>query len=889
MKNFKKKCQSYLEIIKFSLAVAGILLAVSASAQTWRSINSDMERDAVASKYYYLETDQKVIDVTQQIIDDNHIDANIIGEISDENFGNNKDLSGYTLNFKDMQAPTRKFWLFGAGSKLGNVSQNIVNLTDIKGGHDMDVRGGHSYKGVSSGNAVNVVNSKVDEVKGGSTNRGSAINNKVTIGSNSEVRVVHGGLGFFNANGEVKGNEVSVSGSNAFFIYGGESQSGTISKNKVVIKADGAKRSLSRGVFGGMSASGRGDVLENEVFISGSDVERSYGRDIGVYGGKSNVGRANLNKVTITSDANGKSVIGVDIFGGASGSQLMGDPRIQALQNEVNIIGSDVRQIYGGKTPSGDASANKVTVKSDGVNRSSTQNICGGKSDAGSANENLVSVLSSDVKGDVYGGVTGFGLGHANSNVITLDDATVSGGVYGGYNDGYVGDTVNNVVNLKNNVVIAGDLSGGYGTGSDDYITGNTLNIYSKSVKAGNILNFENINFFLPKSVTNGDKILTLTGKDDTDLSKTNISAKIDNEARLEMGDKFALIDKEQGHITAPKKMINANQGISNTYQLSLEASDHQIVAKVEGKSYNPKQKNLAETSAGMQGMLQSGSDLSSSQGKSAMMSSLANTSSGSFGAAGASSVKLKSGSYVKSKGINLVAGLSKQVNDTLSYGAFVELGLGSYDSFNSFGGASVKGSGNSRYYGVGLMSNFDLANRFYIESSARAGKIRADYKSEDFDGYVPSYKSTRTYYGFSLGGGKIVEINEISSLDLYVKAFYNRMLGDEVEILNTQYKFKAVNSIVGKLGMKFNQDINENSAWYIGGAYEREFDGKAKARNLTFSQDITAPSMRGNTGVGEIGFKFLPKQNLQIDLNLQGLVGKRQGISGGLKIDYKI
>ncbi|WP_011992700.1 hypothetical protein [Campylobacter curvus] len=46
---------------------------------------------------------------------------------------------------------------------------------------------------------------------------------------------------------------------------------------------------------------------------------------------------------------------------------------------------------------------------------------------------------------------------------------------------------------------------------------------------------------------------------------------------------------------------------------------------------------------------------------------------------------------------------------------------------------------------------------------------------------------------------------------------------------------------------------------------------------------------MRGNTGVGEVGFKFLPKQNLQIDLNLQGLIGKRKGISGGLKIDYKI
>ncbi|MCD8213919.1 MAG: autotransporter outer membrane beta-barrel domain-containing protein, partial [Campylobacter sp.] len=884
MKCFSKKRSCGLGITKFSFVAAGILIAASAWADSWQFVNSDIENTFV---HYWFNADTKSVDITEQTINDNSIEGSIAGAVSDDNFQGNKDLSGYTLNLKDIdvsELPMSKFYIFGAGSNTGNVSDNVVNLTNVKEGFNVDARGGYSYSGTASQNTINVVNSKIDAILGGATRRGSAINNKVNISENSQVRVIHGGRAIFSTK-EVSGNEVTVIGSDATFVYGGESQAGTISKNKVTIKADGARRSLSRGVYGGKSLNGSGNVLENEVFISGSDVEASYERDAGVYGGKADRGGANLNKVTITSDANGKSKIDVKIYGGASGAVILGSRDTQALQNEVTVIGSDVGDIYGGGTSSGNAKFNKVVVKTDGTNRSSANDIYGGESLTGSADENYVDIISSDIDGSIYGGNTGFGQGNANSNVITLDDVTVSENVYGGYNSGYVGDTIDNVVNLKNNVVINGILGGGYGQSSDDYFTGNTLNIYSKSAKAKDVVNFENINFFVPKDIANGDKILTLTDTGATDLSNTNISAKIHNDAILNEGDKIVLIDKEQGTLSAPKQTINANQGISNTYQISLSSDEHQVSATVEQKSYNPKQKNLVETSAGMQGMLQSGSDLSSSQGKSAMVSSLANASSGSFGAAGANNVKLKSGSHVKTKGVNIVAGLSKQVNDVVSYGAFVELGFGNYDSFNSFGGSSVKGSGNSRYYGVGLMSNLDLANEFYIDGAARVGRIKADYESGDFDGYVPNYKSTRTYYGFSFGGGKIISLSDISNLDIYAKAFYNRMNGDNVEIVNTQYKFKAVNSIVGKAGVKFNQNINENLAWYVGAAYEREFDGKSKAKNITFEQDVTAPSMKGNTGVGEVGFKFLPKENLQIDLNLQALAGQRQGVSGGIKV----
>ena len=80
---------------------------------------------------------------------------------------------------------------------------------------------------------------------------------------------------------------------------------------------------------------------------------------------------------------------------------------------------------------------------------------------------------------------------------------------------------------------------------------------------------------------------------------------------------------------------------------------------------------------------------------------------------------------------------------------------------------------------------------------------------------------------------------------------------------------------------------MNEHVSPYIGAAYEREFDGKARATTNGF--DIPAPSIRGDTGIGEIGLTLTPSKNLplSIDLGVQGYVGKRQGVTGSLQVKW--
>ena len=90
------------------------------------------------------------------------------------------------------------------------------------------------------------------------------------------------------------------------------------------------------------------------------------------------------------------------------------------------------------------------------------------------------------------------------------------------------------------------------------------------------------------------------------------------------------------------------------------------------------------------------------------------------------------------------------------------------------------------------------------------------------------------------------------------------------------------------RLGSRFSYTVNDYISPYVGAAYEREFDGKARAS--TNGYDMKAPSMRGDTGIGEIGFVYTPSASLPLsfDFGLQGYIGKREGLTGSLQAKYE-
>ncbi|MDR3274512.1 MAG: hypothetical protein LBS81_00670 [Endomicrobium sp.] len=70
----------------------------------------------------------------------------------------------------------------------------------------------------------------------------------------------------------------------------------------------------------------------------------------------------------------------------------------------------------------------------------------------------------------------------------------------------------------------------------------------------------------------------------------------------------------------------------------------------------------------------------------------------------------------------------------------------------------------------------------------------------------------------------------------------------------------------------------------YISGAYEYEFCATADAKidNL----NVGRPGMKGRGGTAGIGLTTR-KDNLSIDLSLEGYTGVREGLTGRLKLKY--
>jgi hypothetical protein len=81
----------------------------------------------------------------------------------------------------------------------------------------------------------------------------------------------------------------------------------------------------------------------------------------------------------------------------------------------------------------------------------------------------------------------------------------------------------------------------------------------------------------------------------------------------------------------------------------------------------------------------------------------------------------------------------------------------------------------------------------------------------------------------------------------------------------------------------------NEYVSPYLGAAWEHEFEGRARATtNNGFA--IDAPSLRGDTGIGELDLTLTPSASLPLyfDLGVQGYVGKREGVSGSLQARFE-
>lgn len=639
------------------------------------------------------------------------------------------------------------------------------------------------------------------------------------------------------------------------------------------------------------------------VYSSGNIVNINGGTvDLGIYGGyyngtvDSDVASSG-NAVTIGSAFSGSNSI--DVYGGFA--RNVNAFSMTASDNTVTVNGGTARSVYGGFAYVASMTGPCVAT----------------------ASGNTVNINEGTIYG-VYGGYAGANFG-AGPHTVSGNTINISGGtiddVFGGYVDTHygTGQVTNNVVTISGAPNLAtARLYGGYlGMKTDgDAFSGNTLNVKTAGLDVASLSNFQYVNFYLPSSLSAGDTVLNVTGTADLTGSagrSSTVNVGIDGgSSPLQVGDTITLIDAgtlvTNGGLNSTARGTGM-QGVTLVYKFDLATEDNRLLATVSTDAVpavNEQTKTLSEGFVSGMGMVTQAADVAAGQGMDSAVSAAKGGSAAGggapagFGALSGGSVRYNTGSHVDMHSASLMAGLAWGADvplGRLTFGPFLEYGTGSYDTYNSFSdAASVEGDGSTRYFGGGVLGRMDLADtgpgHVYVEASARVGELHNEYESSDLrdaSGRSAEYDSSSMYYGLHMGTGYVWNMTENASLDIHGKYFWTRQEGDSVKLsTGDPIDFKDVDSNRLRLGSRFSYMVTEHIAPYIGAAYEHEFDGTARASTNGYAME--APSMGGDTGIGELGLMYMPLASLPVsfDLGVQNAVGRREGVTGSLQIKYE-
>ena len=769
--------------------------------------------------------------------------------------------------------------VWGGRSEKGNTVEN--NTLTVSGGsitntaHSAAVHGGLANSttadSLARNNTLKLSGGTIDQAFGGTakTAAGRAIGNRVLMdeGSAASVKVVTGGYGATATDNtvEIKGGTIS----------------GTDFSNQHVA------------VLGGHADTDNGTASQNHVAVSGGTING------GVIGGAAKNGTAERNTVTVAD--------GVTITGAVAGG---GSYDFSKPDNIGNGSGS-----YNVVHIGDNVTLSRRTLPADATHSSpyadENQNVQGGQ--GAFANYNSVSIGTSDYDHNKYIGMDiggGYG-GTANYNTVTLNGTVVSGDVTGGRATN--GDAVGNTVSLTGGYVM-GKIYGGVVNGTTHHSVNNTLAVRGFNTKVGEIDNasIQNLHFYIPAGTTSDvrDTMLYIknaptTGKD---LRGMNIGVALaGNRPTLSIGDTVSLIKTYKNNSMADADAVplttgdlvnktTGMQGVSLRYGFDLmKRADNELVAKVNSVALNEQTKSLVETRAASAALINSGADLLTDSSMNAAIeaaSSAPRTVPGGsndfnlWAAQGGSSLRLNSGSHVDAKGWNINLGFAKKAaagRNTITYGPFLEYGRGTYDSYLDDG---THGDGKTSYFGGGVMAKVQSASGTYVEGSLRAGRVKSDY-SGNIAGMNTGYDNSSTYYAAHIGIGQEKELKNGNTIEGYAKYFYAHQGGNTTTLRTGEtYEFDSINSNRIRIGTRYTHKMPGSGAFYTGLAYEYEFGSEAGASYQGYS--TPSPSLKGSTGILELGYRFTPKESrVSYGVNLMGMTGKRRGITGGVQMTW--
>ena len=818
-----------------------------------------------------------------------------------------------------------------SGVVQGGAVNNTVNLVGTGAGTLEEVYGGYIGKATNAanaaGNTVNIAGGTAQNVYGGYTNgTGKTTGNIVNIGYTDKNGAFHavadgtkvtGTIYGGSKSDDVTGNTLNVRGA----ITAG--QIANFEKLNFTVNKDLAGKTLLS--INGTAATTGLDWQKLTADIATTDLPtKSYGatrvtlmsNDKGIdfgttYDKAKEVVAGDVYEFSVDTDThakNGKSVYAdgyrfkdnkLATFAATDGThaEAWGGKSVLGKTVEGNVLtitgGTITDTAYGGTSSKGKAQNNKLVMRGGDV-----QTLKGGFGKT--ATDNTVDVFGGTVRGDVYGG-------HATD-----------------------GDASKNTVNLYGGVQIGGTIHGGKASGASK---NNTLAVRSFGTQAKDFDNVQNLHFYVPAGTTPAETrtMLTLTNTGAKDVKGLRFGVGIAGDAKaFKPGDAISLL-KTAGTLATDAELKNdgkntmtATQGGILDYTLSLaKRGNNELIATVKKVAANDRSKSPVETRVAASALLNAGADLLSNVGYTAAAEAAAvisastapagssaegtrNTDAGLAAAesAGAnamaavsgafqpwaaqsgSAVRIHSGSYVDAKGWNLNVGFARtnEMNDAkLTYGPFVEYGRGTYDSYLDDG---THGSGAMHYVGGGVMAKMMQDSGLYVEGSLRAGRISRDYTGSG-DAAALSYDDASTYYAAHIGVGQEWQLAGGDKIEGYAKYFYAHQAGNTTKLRSgADLEFGDVESHRLRVGARYTHAVGGGSELYAGLGYEYEFDGAATAMYQGYA--TPSPSLGGGTGILELGYRFAPKDGrVSYGVNLMGTKGKRDGIAGGIQVNW--
>lgn len=645
-----------------------------------------------------------------------------------------------------------------------------------------------------------------------------------------------------------------------------------------------------------------------------------------------------------TTGSGGKVLIDSDmdaehIYGGLASSGDASNNTVTINGGTVSCSTYDAATVYGGNTRDGDrASNNTVTINGGTVKL----NVVGGQ--GGDATINRVNITDGTVSGDVTGGQSASG--NSENNTVNISGGTVQGDVYGGRAQ-FLGSATNNTVILSGKPDLSSStIYGGYNLLMlpTEIVSGNRLILRTSNLTVRCIQNFAAYAFVLPATIQSGDVLLTAT--DAIDLTNSGQisspdfqSIDVTGDTPLSVGDTVTLLKSDAGLTagTLPES-VSGTQGVTLSYTFALTTETDatgqpvSVVATVMGDEdpappmdddtpdtptgneggasvaprVNPQTKALAEGYLSGVALTLQGADLVAGKGIDAagraVRASLAGGGKGlaAFGALSGGWSRYNTGSHIDVSGFSLLTGLAwgaDSVPGQFTAGMFFEYGSAATGTYNSFSNAaSVSGDGSTWYMGAGLLARMDFNDsgpgHIYAEASARAGALNNKYRNDDLrdaSGRRAEFDTSTPYVSLHAGLGYVWDLTDALSLDLSAKYFWTWQDSADSDLSTGEaLHFDAVNSHRLRLGGRLTWAVTEHVSPYVGAAWEHEFDGKARATSLGY--DLDAPSLTGDTGIGELGLSWTPSATipLTIDLSLQGYTGVREGYTGSLMAKWE-